>query len=91
MGTLLNVNSRGDPVSGLTRAIGKLEIGESIVQEVRPFQPSRLRRVVARGIGGAGALAEEAWSQAERKAHYHSIAALRAALATGALGRRSVP
>lgn len=92
MGSLLNVNSRGDPVSGLTRAIGKFEIGESIVQEVRPFQPSQLRRAVALGIGGAaGASVEEAWSQAERQAHYHSIAELRAALATGALGRRSVP
>ncbi|HMB38644.1 MAG TPA: Mbeg1-like protein [Wenzhouxiangellaceae bacterium] len=91
MGTLLNVNSRGDPVSGLTRAIGKFEIGETLVQEIQPFQRPRLRRIVAAGIGGAGAVAEEVFSQAERQAHQHSIASLRAALAAGELGRRTVP
>lgn len=92
MGTLLNVNSRGDWVSGVTRAIGKFEIGETLVQEIQPFQRPRLRRLIAGGIGGAGAMAEEALSQAEeRLGHQHSIGALRAALAAGELGRRTVP
>jgi len=81
-GTLLNVNTLGDPVSGITKKLGRSSLGEDVDVNVPP--PTRLGRVIASAVSPM--LGEFVYT----KYHFHSIAPLIAALATSKKGEKTV-